>query len=103
MLEPIICRNIQGNPHPKAMRKSLKKPFFYKLNLPPPGGSSGSAMAGAIEAARSLKEGQKCVVLLPDSIRNYMTKFISDQWMETRDFKPVEDRENVWYVTCDVF
>ncbi|XP_048486350.1 cystathionine beta-synthase [Plutella xylostella] len=61
------------------------------------GGSSGSAMAGAIEAARSLKEGQKCVVLLPDSIRNYMTKFISDQWMETRDFKPVEDRENVWW------
>lgn len=36
------------------------------------GGSSGSALSVAIEAARDLKEGQKCVVLLPDSIRNYM-------------------------------
>ena len=38
------------------------------------GGSSGSAMYCAIEAAKDagLKEGQKVVVLLPDSIRNYM-------------------------------
>ncbi|KAK7862791.1 hypothetical protein R5R35_003544 [Gryllus longicercus] len=50
------------------------------------GGSSGSAMAAAVKAAASLKEGQRCVVLLPDGIRNYMTKFVSDQWMQARDF-----------------
>ncbi|KAJ8714041.1 hypothetical protein PYW08_007661 [Mythimna loreyi] len=62
------------------------------------GGSSGSAMWGAIQAARSLKEGQKCVVLLPDNIRNYMTKFISDQWMEARNFQPVVNKENLtWW------
>ena len=36
------------------------------------GGSSGSALAAAIKAAKTLKAGQRCVVLLPDSIRNYL-------------------------------
>ena len=36
------------------------------------GGSSGAAVAAAVKAAKSLKAGQKCVVILPDSIRNYM-------------------------------
>lgn len=64
------------------------------------GGSSGSAMWGAIQAAKSLKEGQKCVVLLPDNIRNYMTKFISDQWMEARDLQPLIKKENLpWWGT----
>lgn len=37
-----------------------------------PGGSSGSAMSVAVKAAKELKEGQRCVVIFPDSIRNYM-------------------------------
>ncbi|KAH0624800.1 hypothetical protein JD844_032619 [Phrynosoma platyrhinos] len=36
------------------------------------GGSAGSAMSVAVKAAKELKEGQRCVVLLPDSVRNYM-------------------------------
>lgn len=36
------------------------------------GGSSGSAVAAAVKAAKKLKKGQRCVVILPDSIRNYM-------------------------------
>ena len=36
------------------------------------GSSAGSAIAGAIKAARKLKKGQRCVVVLPDSIRNYL-------------------------------
>ncbi|GAB0178284.1 cystathionine beta-synthase-like [Grus japonensis] len=36
------------------------------------GGSSGSAMSVAVRAAKDLKEGQRCVVILPDSVRNYM-------------------------------
>lgn len=50
------------------------------------GGSSGSAMCGALEAAKSLKAGQKCLVILPDSIRNYMSKFASDKWMKEQGF-----------------
>lgn len=36
------------------------------------GGSSGTAMAAALHVAKELEEGQRCVVILPDSIRNYM-------------------------------
>jgi cystathionine beta-synthase len=35
------------------------------------GGSSGSAVAVALKAAKSLKKGQRCVIILPDSVRNY--------------------------------
>jgi cystathionine beta-synthase len=40
------------------------------------GGSCGTAMCGALRAAKSLRADQVCVVLLPDSVRNYMTKFL---------------------------
>ena len=46
------------------------------------GGSSGSAVAGALQAAKNLKEGQTCVVILPDGVRNYMSKFLNDDWMK---------------------
>ncbi|KAF4325089.1 hypothetical protein BBO99_00000549 [Phytophthora kernoviae] len=45
------------------------------------GGSCGSAVSAALKAAESLKAGQRCVVVLPDSTRNYMSKFLSDDWM----------------------
>lgn len=46
------------------------------------GGSSGSAVWGALQAARSLDAKQSCLVILPDSVRNYMTKFIDSNWSE---------------------
>jgi cystathionine beta-synthase len=45
------------------------------------GGSSGSALFAALESAGKLKEGENCVVVLPDGIRNYMTKFIDEEWV----------------------
>ena len=50
------------------------------------GGSSGTAVSAAIKAASTLKEGQNCVVILPDSVRNYMTKALSDEWMIDNEF-----------------
>jgi len=50
------------------------------------GGSSGGAMWAAVEAARTLKKGQKCLVILPDSIRNYMSKHANDEWMKEHGF-----------------
>lgn len=38
----------------------------------PAGGSSGSAVAGAVQVAKGLKKGQRVVAILPDSIRNYL-------------------------------
>lgn len=50
------------------------------------GGSSGAAMWGALQAAKELQAGQKCLVILPDSIRNYMSKYASDKWMKELGF-----------------
>ena len=42
------------------------------------GGSSGSVMAAAIRAAKELHltEHQRMVIVLSDSVRNYMSKFL---------------------------
>ncbi|KAI2505535.1 pyridoxal-phosphate dependent enzyme [Fragilaria crotonensis] len=50
------------------------------------GGSCGAAVSCALKAAESLEEGQTCVVILPDSVRNYMTKALSDDWMLDHGF-----------------
>ena len=50
------------------------------------GGSCGSAMYAALEEAKTMEEGQRIVVILPDSIRNYMTKYLSDDWMYINGF-----------------
>lgn len=44
-------------------------------------------MAVAMKVAAGLREDQTCVVLCPDNIRNYMTKFVVDNWLEARNFK----------------
>ena len=50
------------------------------------GGSSGSAVWAAMQAAEALSTGQNCLVILPDSIRNYLTKFPDDEWMKKEGF-----------------
>ncbi|KAK5631798.1 hypothetical protein RRF57_007512 [Xylaria bambusicola] len=51
------------------------------------GGSSGSAMAAMLRAAKDLKLGKDdvIVVVLPDSIRSYLTKFADDDWLAAND------------------
>lgn len=51
------------------------------------GGSCGSAMVAALKSASKLEKNQKCLVVLPDGIRNYMTKFPNDQWMIDQGYK----------------
>lgn len=50
------------------------------------GGSAGSAVWAALQAAKTLKAGQRCLVILPDSIRNYLSKFVDDKWMKEKGF-----------------
>ncbi len=52
------------------------------------GGSSGCAMAAAIKFIKdhNIGEGKRVVVLLPDSVRNYITKFINNDWMYENGF-----------------
>ena len=51
------------------------------------GGSCGATMVAALKAASVLEAGQNCLVILADSIRNYMTKFPSDEWMKNNGFE----------------
>ncbi|KHJ49441.1 hypothetical protein D918_00567 [Trichuris suis] len=55
------------------------------------GGSSGSAVWAAVQAAKDLNENQRCVVVLPDGVRNYMTKFLQDNWMIEKGFLGLGD------------
>jgi len=61
------------------------------------GGSSGATMACAVQAAKDLKPGQRCVALLADGVRNYMTKFLDDQWLADRDIIELKQEETNWW------
>ena len=50
------------------------------------GGSSGGAVWASLQVAKKLNKGNNCVVILPDSIRNYLSKFVDDEWMEKNKF-----------------
>ncbi|HWA83275.1 MAG TPA: pyridoxal-phosphate dependent enzyme [Fimbriimonadaceae bacterium] len=50
------------------------------------GGSSGTVMIGAIEIAKQCKGGERIVVMLADSVRNYMSKFLSPEWRREKGF-----------------
>jgi len=50
------------------------------------GGSSGSAVWGMTEAVRRHPEVRRALTILPDSIRNYMSKFATDDWMQEHGF-----------------
>lgn len=62
------------------------------------GGSSGAAMVGAIRAILRRPHmntpGHRVVVLLPDGLRNYLSKFASDEWMLARGFSLNNNPEN---------
>ena len=50
------------------------------------GGSSGSVAAAAVELCKTLPEGKRVVVVLVDSVRNYISKFLNDDWMIENGF-----------------
>ena len=50
------------------------------------GGSSGAAVWAAVEIAKEHGPDKRIAVVLPDSVRNYMTKFMDDRWMKENGF-----------------
>ena len=69
----------------------------FVWNLIIAGGSSGATVTVAMKFAASLRSDQRCVVILPDGVRNYMTKFLSDSWMKERDFIEDPERDGHWW------
>jgi cystathionine beta-synthase len=54
------------------------------------GGSSGAAVWAAMQVGKELGAGKRVVVILPDSIRNYLSKFVSDAWMRQHGFQQAD-------------
>lgn len=54
------------------------------------GGSSGSAFAAMLQGVRELGlgKGDVVVVILPDSIRSYLSKFADDDWLVANSLVP---------------
>lgn len=54
------------------------------------GGSSGSAMAACVKYIKDANLGpdDAVVVILPDSIRSYLSKFVDDDWLAANDLLP---------------
>ncbi len=50
------------------------------------GGSSGMALHAALEVARDRGPDEVILVLFPDTGRNYLSKFFSDEWMRQNGF-----------------
>lgn len=50
------------------------------------GGSGGTAMWAALQAAKTMEEGQIVLVLLPDTGRGYLSKLYNDAWMRENGF-----------------
>lgn len=50
------------------------------------GGSSGAVAWAALQVAASAKPGARMVMVLADSVRNYMSKFLLDSWMREKGF-----------------
>ena len=50
------------------------------------GGSCGATVWGAIEVAKDLDKNKNVLVILPDGIRNYLSKFVNDEWMKNNNF-----------------
>lgn len=66
------------------------------------GGSSGSAMAAMLKAVKDygFKKGDVVVVILPDSIRSYLSKFADDDWLAANNLLPVNGIETTASVTA---
>ncbi|HLO14108.1 MAG TPA: cysteine synthase family protein, partial [Anaerolineales bacterium] len=54
------------------------------------GGSSGSALAGAMKYCRKLSRDRLPVVIFPDSGSRYLSKFYDDKWMREFGFLTTE-------------
>jgi cystathionine beta-synthase len=59
------------------------------------GGSAGTALFAALEIARRMPEGSVVAALLPDTGRNYLSKFHSDEWMAREGYLAAEEAEGV--------
>lgn len=89
--EDFIPRNFHRELIDEMIRIGDKESFYMTRRIAREegilvGGSSGTAVAGAVKYAMRLTEPKTIVVVLPDTGRNYITKIFSDQWLQENGF-----------------
>ena len=60
------------------------------------GGSSGSAIFGALTVCADLPPGARMVVVLPDRLERYLTEHHSDEWMTDHGFEIETTMDDLW-------
>ena len=59
------------------------------------GGSCGTVMYAALQLAKTLPADKRVLVVLPDGVRNYMSKFLNDRWLIQQGFMSPVDTPSV--------
>ena len=60
-------------------------------------GSAGCALDGALQIAKDLPADKRVVVVFTDSIRNYITKHLNDDWMLENGFMDQENYDKAYF------
>ena len=58
------------------------------------GGSAGACLWAALQYCKDLSADKRVVCIFTDSVRNYMTKFLNDDWMLENQFLSQEDYDS---------
>lgn len=60
------------------------------------GGSSGTALYGVYKIIETVASGSKIVVVLPDGVRNYMSKMMDNDWLKENHLEVAALTKNVF-------
>ena len=89
--EDMLCPTIDFKVIDKVYQVTDKESFLAARELTRKegifaGGSSGSAIHVALEHAKTMREDQTMIVILPDGGGKYMSKVFNDDWMREKGF-----------------
>lgn len=89
--EDMLCPTMDFSVVDKIYQVTDKESFLMTRELTRKegifaGGSSGTALHGALLHAQGMKEGQIMIVILPDGGVKYISKAFNDDWMKEKGF-----------------
>lgn len=94
--EDILCRAMDFNVVDEMVQTNDRQAFTMARRLVREeglfcGGSSGAIVHAAVELAKTLSPEQTVITVLTDSGSRYISKFLSDHWMQDHGFLSTEN------------